>query len=138
MKNFLIIVVAVFGVGSQSFASGFSCADNSGNRVKIYNHLSPEDGTRLPAIFVLSKKNIGTVLVAKGEQISKRNHTRVVQYAVRGNALVGVDYVVVQIQFKEGRQVLAKGASVPGSLVLAQRDGRKSVTTLRCQRYTKH
>lgn len=138
MKNFLFIVVAVFAVGSQAFASGFACADDSGNRVKIYNHLNPEDGTRLPAVFVLSNKNIGTLLVAKGEQISKRNHTEVVQYAVRGNALLGVDYVVVQIQFKEGRQVLAKGATVPGNLILAKQDGRRSVTKLRCQRYTKH
>ena len=139
MKFFSLIVFISINLFSLSAnASGFRCVDESGLHVKIYNFLHGEDGTRLPAVFVLSHPTRGTLLVAKGTQISKKNFASEVQYAVRGNALTQSKYVIVQIAFKEGKETIPKGEIVSGRLIFSNQGGAKTLSGLSCARYLKN
>lgn len=131
MKTFAIGVVALLSV--PAFASGFRCESRDGYRVKIYNHTNAQEGTRTPAVFVLSHEDSGTLLVAKGAQISKRNLSNVVQYTAKGGQK-GLDYAIAQITFKEGRETLAEGERAYGNLILAK-NGHRQVSRIVCERY---
>ncbi len=134
MKSVIKLVLAsVVGLSSSVFASGFRCESPDGYRVKIYNHTHAEAGTRVPAVLVVSHENTGTLLTAKGAEISKRNLSNVVQYSAEGSR-AGLSKVIVQIAFKEGREVLAEGEHAYGTLILAQGASRQT-SRLTCSRY---
>lgn len=128
-----LVLASVVGLSSSVFASGFRCESPDGYRVKIFNHTHADAGTRVPAVLVVSHKDSGTLLSAKGTEISKRNLSNVVQYSADGTGK-GLSKVVVQIAFKEGREVLAEGERAYGTLILAQGASRQT-SRLTCSRY---
>lgn len=139
MKSFSIptIVAVIAGLfGAPAFASGFRCESRDGVNVKVYNHINPQDGTRVPAVFVVSTDAKGTILVAKGKEISKKLLTRVTQYSVESRK-AGLEHVILQVYFKEGRDYLAKNERVKGNLIYGAA-GVRQVKPLVCSRYLKH
>ena len=128
-----LVVASVVGLSSSVFASGFRCESPDGYRVKIYNHTHADEGTRVPAVLVVSHQDAGTLLTATGAQISKRNLSNVVQYSAEGTK-AGLSKVVVQIAFKEGREILAEGERAYGTLILAQ-GAKRQTSRLVCSRY---
>ncbi len=139
MKSLLTIGVAI-ALSNVSFGSGFKCESEDGANVKIFNHVDPETGTRTPAAFVLSTAGEGTLLVRKGWEIRKSNRRNTVQYVVDGGQNTSADTVILQIRFKEGREVLEAGETAQGQLIVigAEEPGSKSVTALECARYLKN
>jgi len=128
-----LVLVSVVGLAAPAFASGFRCASPDGYRVKIFNHTHAEQGTRTPAVLVVSHDNAGTLLAADGSEISKRNLSNVVQYSAKGPK-GGLSQAIVQIAFKEGKEYLAEGEKAYGTLILAQ-GGKRATTRLVCTRY---
>jgi len=118
-------------------ASGFKCEGlDSGFRTKLFNHVQPGLGTRVPAAMIVSHEDEGTLLSAKGADIRKRNRANTVQYVTDGNDRLDADTVILQIRFKEGREVIERGETAPGQLVLVK-DGTREVYDLSCERYLK-
>jgi hypothetical protein len=130
-----VVLASVVALSSSAFASGFRCESPDGYRVKIYNHVQADNGTRVPAVLVVSHAQAGTLLSAKGTEISKRNLSNLVQYSAKGPK-GGLTYAVVQIAFKEGRDILAEGERAYGTLVLAKGVERQT-SRLTCHRYLK-
>lgn len=130
-------LVFAMTLATPALASGWNCTDEDGYKVQLYNHL---DATRTPAVFVVSGDEIGTLLVARDEAISKTTLSRGTRYyakssptdAMSGTAMFWVDYV-------EGRDApLADGDQVAGKLVLRY-DGEPGVPSdLTCVRYLKN
>ncbi len=139
MRNPFIAMVLVLGSVS-AFGSGFKCETINAvpaTSVKLFNHINAEDGTRTPAAMVISNEDEGTILVAKGSAIRKHNRANTVQYVVDGNKRLGADSAILQITFKEGREVLEAGEVVRGQLILVDGSDR-SVSELDCERYLKN
>jgi len=138
MKNINTkIVVALFAViSTASFASGFRC-EGEGYAVKMYNKTT--GGTRVPAKMVISHEDASptTLLVADGEDIHKKNRVNSVQYITDGNSRIGAETVILQVAFKEGRDVIEAGDVVDGQLILTTAFG-KEVASLVCERYLKN
>lgn len=129
------VVISVFG--TAAFADGFKCeALESGYNVKLFNHVHPELGTRTPAALIVSDVDAGTLLVRKGDDISKTNRKNTVRYTVEGSRKLGADTAILQVTFKQGKEVIAAGDVRPGQLILIA-DGEKEVHELSCERYLK-
>jgi hypothetical protein len=137
MKTLITLGLMASLASTQAFASGFLCTSKDGLRVKLFNHVDPTSGTRTPAAMVISDETSGTLLVRKGEEIRKQNRSKTVRYAVDGNNSLNAVTVVVQIHFKEGREVLAEGESADGELILIAEDAGRNVFDLTCERYLK-
>lgn len=136
MKNTMkVLVVSFLVVGAGAFASGFKC-EGSEYSVKLFNKL---DATRTPAVLVVSvnRDGIGTLITAKGSEISKTNRLNTVRYTVDA-AEAFAKQAILQISFKEGRETLEEGEVVSGQLILVQEDGSREVTDLECSRYKKN
>jgi hypothetical protein len=133
--SFFFGSVAVFTLAQTAMASGFQC-EGDGYNVKLYNRT---DATRTPAVLVVSQEDASpaTLLKRSGDEISKTNRANTVRYTVEGNRKIDADSVILQIAFKEGREVLADGETADGQLILV-RDGAKQVIDLTCSRYLKN
>ncbi len=139
MKNVtlnLLTIVSLFLGASAAQASGFRCEGGDGFAVKLFNHTN---ATRTPAKLIVSHGDAdpSTLLVRSDEEISKSNRLSTVRYTVDGNAKIGAETVILQINFKEGSEVLEAGEVVPGQLILIDENGHRDVTALECERYLK-
>ncbi len=135
MGTKLMSFVFIGMLATAAFGSGFKCAGEDYS-VKLFNHVNPEDGTRVPAAMIVSSEEEGTLLVRKGAQIRKHNRSNTVQYVADGNRRLGADTAILQIRFKEGRETLEEGETAPGQLILVM-DEDRSVAELSCTRYLK-
>lgn len=136
MKTTTVAALAVFATG-LSYGSGFKCESAGGVNVKVFNHVHPQNGTRRPAALVISTDDEGTLLVRKDDEIRKNNRRHTAQYVVDGRQGLGAETVILQIRFKEGREVLEEGETVEGQLILVGDEGSKEVIALECARYLK-
>ncbi len=136
MKNFGMFVLAFGLVSGSAMASGFRC-EGEGYNVKMYNLTS--GATRKPAVLVLSHEDASpkTLLTAKGSEIRKHNRVTSVQYVTDGVAM-DLDSVILQISFKEGKEVIAEGDVINGQLILVGEDKSREVVRLSCERYLKN
>ncbi len=135
MKRLSLVILTTFS--TLTFASGFVCDSSTGLRVKLFNHVEPESGTRVPAAFVMSRLGQGTLLRREYDEIRKTTHVNTVRYAVDASPDVNADTAILQIRFLEGVEELGAGESAPGQLIVV-RDGEKTVSNLDCVRYLKH
>ena len=132
------MALALGFAGTSAFADGFRCeGDSSTLRVKLYNQVQPEKGTRNPATMVISDAHQGTLLVASGDEIRKHNRQNTVQYVVEGNKKLGAETAILQVAFKQGRETIAEGDEVDGQLILVSEEGDREVFELSCARYKK-
>ncbi len=136
MKNFGMFVLAFALVSGSAMASGFKCG-GEGYNVKMYNLTS--GATRKPAVLVLSHDHASpkTLLTAKGSDIRKHNKVTSVQYVTDG-ASMDLAKVILQVSFKEGQEVIAKGDVIDGQLILVGEDKTREVIGLTCERYLKN
>lgn len=136
MKNLVTLMVLGMVVTSATFASGFKCeaTDDSGYSAKLFNHVS--GATRTPAVLVVSQKGAGTLLKVDGEEIRKTNRANTVRYTVEGNSKTA-DQVILQISFKEGREVIEAGESADAQLIFVT-EGQRDVVPMECVRYLKN
>jgi len=120
---------------APAFASGFQC-EGEGYTVKLFNRT---DSTRTPAVLVIGQADAtpSTLLRRKGAEIHKVNRTNSVQYVVDGSRRLNADKAILQVSFKEGRDTIEEGESVPGQLILVQ-DEDRTVVELTCERYLKN
>jgi len=136
-KSVQLLTALAFGIfGTAAFADGFKCVgEDSDYNVKLFNKVMPEDGTRNPAVLVISDAH-GTLLVRRDSDISKTNRQNTVRYTVDGSRKLGADTAILQVRFKQGREVIEEGDTRPGQLILIT-DGEKEVLELSCERYLK-
>lgn len=138
MKALILSVVTFASLAllpTTAHASGFLC-EGEGYTVKLFNQT---DATRTPAVLVVSKSDEqpSTLLRRAGTEIHKSNRANTVSYSVEGSRKLNADKAILQISFKEGRETLAAGESVPAQLILVQDDNR-DVVQLSCERYLKN
>ncbi len=132
--SFLGLAILFSFASGSALASGFRCQSADGYSVKEYDHTNPHDGTRVPAVLVVSSATEGTLLVAHNKEIRKHNRVNSIQYVVDGNEQLNADTVIFQVMYKPGQDVSEKG--VAGELVLVK-DGTRDLTDLQCERYLK-
>lgn len=141
------LILAVFAVSSLSIASGWLCESTSRNtspytfRVKLYNYT---DATRLPKIFVVSEKNLGTLLRSEDESIQKDIMGLETIYTSRARQSeplskdLGLEIAEFSIPYREGvDKPLKNGAILKGELALQGEEGT-TIVSLRCARYLKN
>ena len=138
MKTYSIITLLVGIIGTASFGSGFVCKDVAeALTVQMYNYVHKEDGTRNPAVLVVSDSHLGTLVRRFGDAIRKSNRVHTVRYTVSGGERedgLAFETAILQIHYKEGRETISMGETVQGELVLIL-NGEKDVTNLTCERY---
>jgi len=142
---------------TQAHADGFVCdtMNDARLRVKIYNHVDAEDGTRNPAIMILSDRTVqeGRKTIAKftseTERLTRDGATYVADVDLRygnsnrkgelilGTKLGHVDTIQVDVDFTYGRPV-SNGEKLLGEIVVLKRDGDKNFDVLECTRYLKN
>ncbi len=138
MKNSMkLLALITLVIGSGAFASGFICEEpdsHSPLTVKLFN--KTVGGTRIPAVMVVSDEHAGTILVAKGEEISKRNLANGVRYTA--TPADKDTQAVLTIDFKEGNETLEDGEVVKGSIRFIDSGGVGDAEELECARYLKN
>ena len=132
----LLALLPALALSSSAEASGFRCRSEEGYRVKLYNHIEPTKGTRIPALLVISSAAQGTLLVREEEEIGKSNNTNVVRYTVEGDPSLNAEQVILQIRYKEGSTELLSGETAPGQLIFVNHE-QKALYSLSCERYLK-
>lgn len=143
---------------ANAFADGFVCDLNEDNlRIKVYNKTSPDEGTRSPAVMILSnpqvglgRKTVATFSTANDSLLTAHDHNleyrgrvdsclmgsnRAGEYLV-GTRLGAVDTIYLTIDFVYGDN-LVTGDTTPGQLVVQKRDGQLIVRDATCTRYLK-
>ena len=135
MKNLLI--VAALLVSSTSFASGFVCS-GQGYRVKMYNQVQPQLGTKNPAVLVVSHAQAGTLAVLSADEIVKTNKVHSVVYSGQTNARTNGHFVFVQLEVV--KQPIREGESMGQHVArfAMNADGRSVAATMVCQPYLKN
>lgn len=153
VNTFAVIAFAAFSASAQ--ADGFNCQTEDGSvNVKIYNHVSPENGTRNGAIMILSDTSVsgGRKTIARFTDVNGRLSSRSSVYVAdvdlrfndsgrKGELLLGtklgnVDTITADLDFSYAAPVEA-GEEIAGKLVIAKRDGNKIRADLSCVRYLK-
>jgi hypothetical protein len=137
MKNTVkLLVVSLVMASSGAFASGFICKGD-GYTIKLFNHT---DATRTPAALIVSSVSEGTLFKAFEDEIHKYNGSDHVSYMAGVDDEVpyeGIHWVSLQIDFKEGKDVLKAGEEVDGSATLTSNDDSVNLN-LTCERYLKN
>lgn len=150
------LVVMMSLISAPAFADGFYCENLEANiRVKAYNQVAPEHGTRNSAVMVLSnpavsggRKTIATFEEADGLLTNSGSHyighvdMRFNNSARGGELLAGtklgeVKDVVLDVEFSYAQPVDDE-AELAGVLTLEKRNGDVITVDLLCERYLKH
>lgn len=122
-------IVSVLLLSQVSMASGWLCS-GEGWRAKLINSTT---STRVPSVFVVSEANLGTVLVARKEEISKRNLSNGVRYSASGEDFSAILFV----QYKEGSdEPLESGEEVFGKLIVNH--GENESFDMACKRHLRN
>ncbi len=154
MKTLLALAMLV--VTSQAQADGFVCsAVNTPLEIKMFNHVSPEDGTRVGAIMVLSDPTVGYgrktiarftsangVLDNKGAVYTANVDLRFTDSNRKGELIAGTKLgelanIEVSVNYLYGNSV-PEGTELPGVAWLIKRDGNTIRLELDCVRYLKN
>lgn len=149
-----VLLATVFSTAAK--ADGFVCSTEQGLNVKIYNHVSPLDGTRNISRMILSdatilkgRKTIATFAAEKGNltdsyegprarftgkvDLRMTGSKRKGEY-LQGTRLGEVSEILVDIDFVYERGLVEPGASY---LTVVKRNGEASTEHLTCARYVK-
>ena len=129
-----MILVVAMGFSTSVFASGFKCESEDGLRVKLCNSTHQE--TRTPAVLIISNQEEGTLLVQRDDSILKVNRDNSTLYTTLGSEKLGASLVLLEIEFKEGRDVVRAGTAVQGRLFLIS-ESDEQLVNLDCVRYLK-
>jgi hypothetical protein len=151
----LILAMAVL-MSSAAFAEGFVCENfENALRVKVFNHVTPSEGTRSVAVMVLSDTSIEqgrkTIATISADDFLVTNESAVysalvdLRYSessrkgenIAGTKLGQLKYVILDIGFTYARPVPA-GTRLEGELILKKRSGEDIRLDVSCWRYLKN
>ena len=132
MRSILLVLAFILSAIGQ--ASGWNCESESTRsgfpHAKIVNFTTKP---RIPAIFVVSGKEMGTLLTARNNEIDKTNLTHGVQYEATLKGVTGILY----IKYREGvDDPLENGEPVSGKLTLIENQTTHHYE-MSCARYLK-
>lgn len=152
-KAFAVIALATFSASAQ--ADGFVCQTDDGSlNVKIYNHVSPVNGTRNGAVMIVSDSSVsgGRKTIARFTEVNGRLSNRASVYvadvdlrfndsARKGELILGtklgyIHTITADLDFSYSAPV-EHGADISGKLMIEKRDGSKIRADLACTRYLK-
>ncbi len=156
MKKLIVALVTLASV--QSFADGFVCETDAGDlRLKVYNKVNPNEGTRSSSVMVVSNPQVGSgrrtiAIFTSDSGLLSTAHNSGLKYIAdvdlrfansnrSGEYLVGtrlgeVEMIKLNIDFTYGDD-LADGDETSGRLVVVKRDGAAIVRNATCVRYLK-
>jgi hypothetical protein len=156
MTKRIMAAVLVLGSASIAKADGFVCTSLDGDlKAQAYNHVDPAQGTRSPAVLVISdnrvqagRKTIATFTDAKstlsGGSFSYvgKVDLRVVETRRKGELIGGtrlgeLDYIRLSVDHGYSDAPLADGDLVKGTLRLKKRNGDQTSLDMECARYLK-
>lgn len=154
MKNAIIgSIIALTGFNAQ--ADGFTCTSESLLNVKVYNHTSPNVGTRSVSKMVVSDSAIalGNRTIATFDdaqsQVASYKQTYVANVDLRyansnrkgeligGTKLGNLHQIILSVDFSYARPVTSN-TLLKGMLTLVKRDGEEIIEEVNCRRYLKH
>ena len=135
--KYVAIVLMSLVASSVAMADGYRC-EGQGYRVKMYNNVSPELGTKNAAVLIVSSDDEGTIAVLKpGTDLAVTN---------RGTAWAyeGLTHERGNGQYAYTRLVVEKSPKGPGALsdsfdatLELNADNAKQVIDLVCEKYRK-
>lgn len=153
--KFVVIALSLFA-SSFAQADGFNCETESGLNVKIYNHTSPSEGTRVPAVMVISDSFVGKgnktiarfadangVLSLEGKHLYngkvdlRFNDSKRKGELLAGTKLGFVSDVLMAVDFSYAYPVAA-GYEMPATFTVIKRDGSATAEDAVCTRYLKN
>lgn len=149
-------ILALTAAGATSArADGFVCDSvNENLRVRVYNHTLSEDGTRNPAVMVISDTTVGqgrkTIAKFEGANGSltadtafydakvdlRRIDSRRKGELIGGTKLGQLDHIKLDVLFSYA-DPLEAGEQTDGSLLLEKRNGDVIQIDMVCERYLK-
>jgi hypothetical protein len=151
----LLITIAMLATGTVAQADGFRCITESGLNVKVYNHTSPQAGTRNGAIMIVSDSHVGrgNKTIASFSDLKKTLSSKDVVYTAKvdlrvsesnrkgeligGTKLGYLAQLILKVDFSYAQPMLS-GEETSAVLVLVKRDGRKATEEAVCTRYLKN
>jgi hypothetical protein len=138
------LILGIFAVSNLALASGWLCQTGENValdfRVRLYND---SHAPRRPYVFIVSERNLGTVLRAKEEEIDKAIMGRDTIYTARAkeneklSTQLGWEVAEFTIPYREGvDKPLKGGAILPGELAL-ELGAETTTLPLQCARHLK-
>ena len=135
MKSILSVVLLL--VSSVAMADGFRC-QGSDFRVKLFNEVQPDKGTRNPAVLTVYEKGIGTLVTLRAGEIEKTLDTKSVSYSGKTNSRVDGRYVSVRLEVEKKAQSEGVFAALHLARLTLNAAGESREVFLSCERYLKH
>ena len=136
--QFYLAVSLLVGFAAPSvFADGYVCK-GKGYHAKVYHQSNPENGTRSPAVFVVSRERMGTLVAAKGKDIERITAEDTLIYETHDNRADNGRYAYAALEiFKESDSDFYSEDTYYARLVLNADHVRHRIKMV-CERYTKH
>lgn len=152
MKFVLVAVLLISG--SVAKADGFLCETQTGLRLKVFNHVAPDVGTRVPAVMIVSDPTVkvghrtagvfrnadaGLLRDEMGTYLAKVDlrDARAKGQAFIGSRLEDVEQIKLYVDFTYSRPV-AHGEELTGVMTLIKRNQGLFVEQAVCTRYLKN
>lgn len=157
--KFMILAVSIFA-SSTAFADGFVCESQEESlKVQVYNHTEPTQGTRNPAVMVISdpsraagKRTLAVFRSDEGElfadgsrfyafsadsRLDQLSQWDAISHAIAGLEELEIMEVSLTTDFSYNRPV-PNGAPVDGVLELVLKSGDLLWLEMDCKRYLKN
>ncbi len=151
----LIIALAALTTASIASADGFVCVSTAQDlKVHVFNHVTPQAGTRNGAVMVLSnpKVSLGRKTIAKFDSEGLLSNEasrytadvdlRFTDSSRKGELIAGtklgyIDSMVLDVDFTYAAPVIS-GTVIDGVLTIAKRNGESTLVNMECERYLKN
>lgn len=157
MKKVMAALTLIMFASVNAFADGFVCeSDASDLRIKVYNKVSPSEGTRVASVMIVTDPRVsggrktvakfstdrGTLATAHNQSLKfagnvdlRFSDLSAGEYLV-GTRLGEVDTIHLTIDFVYGDN-LANGEQTSGRMLIVKRDGDSTLRYATCTRYLK-
>lgn len=155
MKTLILALAATIATASLASADGFVCTTAENNlKVQVYNHTTPQLGTRNGAVMILSNPEFeyGNQTIAEYHSdglLTNFSSTYSARVDLRhsgsdrkgeliaGTRLGNVNVFSLAVDFTYAQPV-AEGTKVEGQLSVVKRNGDVIVVVMECERYLKN
>jgi hypothetical protein len=132
----LLISIAFALISSMSMASGFVC-QGQGYTVRLYNEVQPTQGTKNPAVLIVSSSQLGTIAVLRGTDIQYFTTAKALLYGGDTHNKQTGHFMNVELALS---RVAVNDANEPEKLAHLKltADGGEFNSTLVCEQYLKN
>ncbi len=150
-----LLITALMLASSSALADGFVCETESGVVVKVYNNVHAEEGTRTPAVMIISDSVVsaGRKTIAKftdaeglvtadgasytGNVDLRYNNTGRKGEWISGTKLGEIDTLHLDVEFSYATPV-RHGKVLPALFTVVKRNGDEIQEDATCTRYLKN